>query len=128
MLGAPVGAAKADRLDSARELARRTASIVCLKGAGTVVAAPDGSTWVSATGNPGMATAGSGDVLAGMLGAYLASARAGGWNHTLETLARLAVWVHGRAGDLAAERKGERGLVASDVIDHVPAAQLELVP
>ncbi|MEX1024476.1 MAG: NAD(P)H-hydrate dehydratase [Planctomycetota bacterium] len=126
LLGRAIGSSAAERLAAARELAERSASIVCLKGAGTIVATPAGSSWTSDLGNPGLATAGTGDVLAGTLVAFVASAKAGGWEHSLEELARLAVWAHGRAGDLAAAAIGERGLIASDVIDFLPAAQLEL--
>jgi len=107
------------RVAFALELAARTGAIVCLKGAGTVVADAEHAT-VNRTGNPGMATAGSGDVLAGILVAYLA--RAGG-DFTPFDAAALAVHVHGVAGDLAAARLGERAVVASDLIACLPDAQ-----
>src|SRR5262249_5754415 len=99
------------RLAAALELAERAGAIVCLKGSGTVVADAAGTSWVNETGNPGMATAGAGDVLAGILVAYLAlvaSLPGRGW--TPLAAARAAVHVHGLAGDLAAERTGERAL------------------
>ena len=77
-----------------------------LKGARTVVADPDGPAAIIPTGNPGMATGGTGDVLAGLMGALLA----GGMRP--REAARVAAWVHGRAGDIAASRYGERGMVA----------------
>jgi NAD(P)H-hydrate epimerase len=80
-----------------------------LKGAGTVVASPDGRVFINSTGNPGMATGGTGDVLTGLCGALLASGL------PPEAAGRVGAWVHGRAGDLAAARHGERGLVAGDV-------------
>jgi NAD(P)H-hydrate epimerase len=84
-----------------------------LKGARTVVASPGRPASVVATGNPGLATGGTGDVLAGLVGALLA----GGLEP--HDAARVAAWVHGRAGDLAAEVHGERGLVASDVAERI---------
>jgi NAD(P)H-hydrate epimerase len=101
--------------------------VAVLKGRGTVVAEPagrGGRVWINATGNPGMATAGAGDVLTGILGAYLAlSARAESERFGAFEAACHAVWVHGRAGDLAVTRVGRRGLVASDMIAALPAVQ-----
>lgn len=126
LLGRPVGRAAEERAEAARELARRSGAVVCLKGAGTVVAAPDGRLEVNASGNPGMATAGAGDVLAGLVAAYLArlGPHAPGW--TAFAAARAAVHVHGRAGDLAAARTGARALIASDLVAELAAAQREL--
>jgi NAD(P)H-hydrate epimerase len=88
------------------------------------VVEPGGEAWVNTTGNPGMATAGAGDVLAGILVAYLALVRSlPGHDWTPLAAARAAVHVHGLAGDLAAERLGERALVASDLVAELPAAQ-----
>ena len=120
LLGRPIGDGDGARRDAAVELAQRARAVVCLKGAGTVVT--DGeSVHVNATGNRGMATAGSGDVLSGLLGAYLALVGRAGWS-ALDA-ARAAVHVHGAAGDLAAAELGERALIASDLIAHLPAAQ-----
>jgi len=117
----------AGRADFARALARRSGAIVCLKGKGTVVT--DGEElFVNPTGNPGMATAGTGDVLAGTLAAYLARAAARGPVARADVLAaaRRAVYVHGLAGDLAALELGREGLIASDLVDRLPAAQKQL--
>ncbi|HEX6881730.1 MAG TPA: NAD(P)H-hydrate dehydratase [Planctomycetota bacterium] len=114
----------AGRAAAARELAARSGAILCLKGHGTVVAEPGGATWRNPSGNAGMATAGAGDVLAGILAAYLALVRSGAdpaW--TPAAAARAAVYVHGLAGDLAAEARGERALIASDLVEALPAAQ-----
>lgn len=124
--GAPQGAN--ERANAARELAARSGAIVCLKGHGTVVS--DGRvTYVNDTGNPGMATAGAGDVLAGILGAYLAAC-AGGHLTTWTPFdaAVAAVRVHGLAGDLAAKELGRRAVVASDLIAFLPKAQRRLRP
>lgn len=126
LLERPVGGSDEEREAVALELASRSGGVVCLKGANTLVASPTGELWRATAGNPGMATAGSGDVLAGILVAYLASARAAGWSLSSFQLATLAVHVHGRAGDLAEAVVGERALVASDLIEYLPAAQIEL--
>ena len=92
-----------------------------LKGAGTVVVDPgDGSLTVNSSGNPGMATGGSGDVLTGMIGARLAA------GDDPAAAARLAVYLHGAAGDRAAERLGETALAPRDLLDALPAATLRL--
>jgi NAD(P)H-hydrate repair Nnr-like enzyme with NAD(P)H-hydrate dehydratase domain len=89
---------------------------VALKGAGSVIATPAGDTYVNPTGNPGMASGGTGDVLTGMVGAFLARGLAP------DDALRAAVYLHGRAGDLAATRVGQEALVASDVIAELPQA------
>lgn len=116
----------AGRASAATEISRRARAICCLKGHRTVVAEGD-RVYVNETGNPGMATAGAGDVLAGILGAYLAPCAHGdlpSW--TAFDAAASAVHVHGLAGDLAAAEVGRRGLVASDLIRFLPAAQARL--
>jgi len=128
LLGTPIGSSMEARADAARELARRSGAVVCLKGRGTVVTDGDALA-VNATGNSGMATAGAGDVLSGILVAYLARSRAlaeaGGAAPSAYDVARLGVHVHGRAGDLAAAALGRDGVIASDLIEHLPAAQRE---
>ncbi len=112
----------AGRLTFAREIAERSGSICVLKGHRTVVT--DGERdYVNETGSAGMATAGSGDVLAGVLGAYLSIAEdEGPWDVFGATCA--AVYVHGLAGELATERHGVRGAIASDQIAALPEAHL----
>ena len=121
LLGRGVPKDEAGRVAFARDLAERSGAIVCLKGRGTVVT--DGRLLaVNETGNPGMASAGSGDVLAGILVAYLAlCARTSDW--TPFDAARSAVFVHGRAGDLAAGELGSRAMIASDLVRFLPEAQ-----
>lgn len=112
------------RSAAARELAERSGAIVCLKGASTLVAEPGGGLFVNSTGNPGLASAGTGDVLAGILVAYVALTRSQpGAEWTPLAAARAAVHVHGLAGDLAAARLGERALIASDLVRELAAAQ-----
>jgi len=97
------------RVPAARELAVASGAVVVLKGAGTIIAAPDSCCWLNPTGNPGMGTAGSGDVLTGMLGALLARGR------DAVSAATAAVYWHGLAGDVAAARAGESSLLARDL-------------
>ena len=92
------------RLDAALVLARQRDAIVVLKGPGTVIAAPDGTCFIDVEGGPMLATAGSGDVLSGIIGALLAGAQARGEIHDIADAARIAAagcWLHGRAGNLA---------------------------
>ncbi len=115
------------RIACAREIARRSYGICVLKGASTVIASAD-RVAVNTTGNSGMATAGSGDVLAGMLGAYAAWFEANSpEDRDLFDICVSAVHLHGLAGDLAAGEKGRRGLIASDLVDFLPSAQRALL-
>lgn len=115
---------QSERCDVAVEIAQRSGAVVCLKGAHTVIT--DGNrVEVNETGNPGMATAGSGDVLAGIMAAYLASTvqqPSDDW--TTFDAVRSAAHVHGLAGDLAAAQLGRRGMIASDIVRFLPEAQL----
>lgn len=119
MCGISISAVQADRVEIARAKAEAWGCTVVLKGARTVVAAPGHPSAVVPTGNPGLASGGTGDVLAGLVGALLASGLEP-WD-----AARAAAWVHGRAGDLAADVHGERGLLASDVADRIGAVWAE---
>ncbi|MEM6453668.1 MAG: NAD(P)H-hydrate dehydratase, partial [Acidobacteriota bacterium] len=117
LLGAASPAAvQADRLAAARRLAHQADAIVVLKGARTVVAAPDGRAAINPTGNPGMATAGSGDALTGIVLALL------GQGVDPLTAARAAVYWHGAAGDVARDEHGVEGVRAGDLIDALPRA------
>jgi ADP-dependent NAD(P)H-hydrate dehydratase / NAD(P)H-hydrate epimerase len=111
---------QADRLAAAQETAHAYKAVVVLKGAHTVIAEPEGTLYINLTGNPGMATAGSGDVLSGMIGALL------GQGYTPSMAARIAVYTHGLAGDLAATALGERSLLAGDLVETLPRALQEL--
>lgn len=105
-----------DRIESVREAARVTQCVVVLKGYQSLIAEPDGHVYVNPTGNPGMATGGMGDVLAGMIAALLARGA-----DPLDA-ARAAVYLHGLAGDILKEQIGDIGLAAMDVADRIPAA------
>lgn len=109
-----------ERLTRAQELAARQRLYLIVKGAWTAVVTPDGAVYFNPTGNPGMATAGSGDVLTGIL---LSLA---GQGYTPEETCRLGVYVHGLAGDIAAGRRGETAMTAGDIIDCLPDAWMKL--
>jgi len=101
------------RLELARNFAHKHEVIICLKGANTAVVLNNGDVHFNSTGNPGMATGGTGDVLTGIITALLAQ----GYSHT--DAAILGVYQHGHAGDKAADKKGQSALIASDVIDYL---------
>jgi hydroxyethylthiazole kinase-like uncharacterized protein yjeF len=112
LLATTTDAVQGDRLGHALELARRCRAHVVLKGCGSVIAGPDGRWWINTSGNAGLASAGSGDVLAGIAAALLAQ----GWPPPEALLA--AVHVHGAAADeLAADLGGNVGIVASELIE-----------
>ncbi len=118
LLGIDAAAVQADRLAIAGELARRFHAWVILKGSGSVIASPDGALAINASGNPALATAGSGDVLAGLCGALLAQHLA------MREAALAAAWMHGHAADrLVADGVGPVGLTASEL----PAAIREVL-
>lgn len=120
LLGRPTGTTAEERREAAGAIARRFGAIAVLKGAGTVVHDAERS-WTCATGNPGMATGGTGDVLAGLLGALLARRELAPF-----AAACLAVHVHGLAGDLAAMQLGEDALLAEDLLFFLPPALQEV--
>ena len=112
LLGRTTGEVQSDRVASAREMARRYRSLVVLKGNGSVIAEPEGAFWINPTGNPGMASAGMGDALAGMIAALCAQGA-----DPLEALLA-GTYLHGAAADaLAARGSGPLGITASEVID-----------
>lgn len=107
---------QADRGAALAALVARFGCVVLLKGAGTLVGAPDRPPWTNPSGNPGMATAGSGDVLTGLIAALLARGLEP-WD-----AARLGAYLHGKAGDLAARELGEESLMATDLLRFLPDA------
>ena len=120
LVGTTVEHVQTHRVEVARELATTRGLHVVLKGARTVVATPEGAVSINMTGNPGMATGGTGDVLTGVVAAWLAQLL------DAEAACRLGVLLHGLAGDLAAHEQGEVGLIASDLADHLGSAVLDL--
>lgn len=105
-----------DRIGIASDFSEKYKVILVLKGAGTVVACPDGRLFINSTGNPGMATGGTGDALTGMIGSLLAQ------GYPATQAACLGVYLHGLAGDLAAQEKGETGMITGDLIEKIPEA------
>ena len=108
------------RIEIASFLRKKYGCIIIVKGTGTLVAVSDEDAYINTTGNPGMATAGSGDVLTGIITSLA------GQGLAPFDAARAGVFVHGLSGDLAADKLGEYGLVASDIADYVPFALKEL--
>lgn len=113
-LGRTVDEVESDRIATAREVASLTGAVVVLKGARTVVAAPNSLVYINVTGNAGMATGGSGDMLSGMIAAFL------GRGFSAETAACAGVYFHGLAGDKAAEDLTETAMLPSDMIERLP--------
>ncbi len=99
-----------------REFSVKNQAYVILKGAHTAISCPDGSCYFNSNGNPGMATGGSGDVLTGILLGLVAQ----GYSSKMASI--LGVFLHGLAGDIAAERKGHEALIAGDIIDNLGRA------
>ncbi|QHI71271.1 NAD(P)H-hydrate dehydratase [Aminipila terrae] len=112
LLSIDIARAKAmDRQELSRLLVEKTNAIVVLKGEGTIVATPQGNSYTNTTGNPGMATAGAGDVLTGIITSL------SGQGILPEDAAKSGVYLHGLAGDLGAEKIGEYGLIAGDIAE-----------
>ena len=103
----------ADRVECARKFAKKYGVITVLKGSGTIIASPNGHALLNTTGNSGMATGGSGDVLAGMTAGLLAQGK------SAFDCAAAAVYLHGLAGDFAAEKLGKISMLPSDIIDYI---------
>jgi ADP-dependent NAD(P)H-hydrate dehydratase / NAD(P)H-hydrate epimerase len=117
LAGCSIADVQKDRLGVARKFAREHALIVVLKGHRTLVVQPDGEAWVNTTGNPGMSTGGTGDILTGMVAGLMAQ-------HPKDALLAVlaAVHLHGLAGDVMRESMGEHSLVATDLLDGLPEA------
>ena len=120
LLGCTVDDVQADRIGIARDFAGAHKVYVILKGYRTLIATPDGKVFVNPTGSPGMATGGTGDVLAGMIAAWI------GQLLDAEAACRAAVYLHGAAGELADADVGEVSMTAGDLADHIGDAILEL--
>jgi NAD(P)H-hydrate epimerase len=116
LLGKDIAEVARDREAAASECAQKFGCVVVMKGAPTFVADPSGDLYLNTTGNSGMATGGSGDVLTGIIVSLLAQG--------IEPLsaALCGVYLHGVAGDIAASELGERSLVASDIVNSLPYA------
>ncbi len=121
LMASTTAAIQADRPTAARTLAARHGVCVVLKGARTVIAAPEGKVWINPGGNAGMASGGMGDVLTGIIAGLLAQ------GHAPEVAARLGVFVHGAAADRLALRRGPRGYLAGEVMETLPEVFADLV-
>lgn len=109
------------RENTAIDFAKKFGVVTVLKGAGTIIASPDGEVYINHTGNSGMATGGSGDVLSGIIGSLLAQGAAP------VNAAAAGVFLHGTIGDLAAEKLGKISMLPTDMIDMIPTAYLKLM-
>lgn len=114
LMGRTTREIQSDRIRSAQEAAKRFGAIIVLKGAHTVVATPDDDVFIITTGNSGMATAGAGDVLSGVIAGLLAQGMSSKW------AAIAGAYIHGAAGDMAAAELGEDGMIASDITGYIP--------
>ncbi len=118
LIGGTTAAVQAERVQVAREFSARFGITLVLKGFRTLVASPDGQVWVNPTGNPGMATGGTGDVLTGLIAGLLAQFP----TYSASEVSIAAVYLHGLAGDLAAGDLGQPSMVAGDLLERVPRA------
>lgn len=110
-----------NRENTAIDFAKKFGVVTVLKGAGTIIASPDGKVYINHTGNSGMATGGSGDVLSGIIGSLLAQGA------SPINAAAAGVFLHGTIGDLAAEKLGKISMLPTDMIDMIPTAYLKLM-
>src|SRR5207244_3523931 len=118
LIGKSIDYVTSNRIDVARDFAKGRNAYVVLKGHRTVVAAPDGSVYINPTGNPGMATGGTGDILTGMIAGILAQEHLGSF---IERRC-LAVYLHGLAGDVVAQESGQASRVGTDSQRSLPQA------
>lgn len=123
LTGLSIADVQKDRLGVAQKFAREHDLIVVLKGNRTLIVEPGGEAWVNTTGNPGMSTAGTGDILTGMVAAMVAQAHARKFDKAVPAVCA-AVHLHGLAGDVMRDRVGEHSLVATDLLQGLPAAFL----
>jgi hydroxyethylthiazole kinase-like uncharacterized protein yjeF len=123
LLGSSTAQIQKDRVQTAREAAKRWKAYVVLKGFHTILASPSGQVFVNTTGNPALAKGGSGDVLTGLLGALIAQF---GTEDLLRVIA-LGVYLHGRAADLLAEQSDASGILAGEVAQAIPYARRKLL-
>ncbi len=116
LTGKDIASIKTNRVEILQQTVRELGAFMVLKGAHTLIGFPDGRVWLNLSGNPGMATAGSGDVLTGSISAMI------GRGLSIDKAIEIGVFLHGLAGDIAAEDKGEDGVVAGDLMEALPMA------
>ncbi|ACI20172.1 YjeF family protein [Thermodesulfovibrio yellowstonii DSM 11347] len=120
LINIPVKDIEKQRIDIAQKVAQELNVIIVLKGVPTVIAEPQGRVYLNTTGNPGMATGGSGDVLTGIIASLIGQ----GLSPLYASV--FGVYIHGLSGDIASRRKGFHGLIAGDIIETLPEAFIEL--
>jgi ADP-dependent NAD(P)H-hydrate dehydratase / NAD(P)H-hydrate epimerase len=123
LIGQSAKQVQSDRLNAAKNLAKSSGAVIVLKGDRTLIAFPDGETWVNPTGSPALATGGTGDILTGMISGLVAQHP----NHLPRAIVA-AVWLHGRCGELAGRHWGEEAALATDLLGFLPEAMDELRP
>ena len=116
LLGVDIKDIREDRFYYGKYLSKKYDVTLIMKGEKTLVFSPDREVYINKSGNPGMATAGSGDVLSGVIASLI------GQGLEVEVASELGVYLHGLAGDLAAKDKGEYGLIAGDIVEYLPRA------
>jgi len=121
LMGTSIGEVQRNRVNAAKEFSEKWGVITVLKGSRTIVAAPDGRVFINPTGNSGMATGGTGDVLTGIIASFI------GQGLSPVDAAVAGVYLHGLCGDRVANTKGEHGLVASDLTGEIPYAIKSLI-
>jgi hydroxyethylthiazole kinase-like uncharacterized protein yjeF len=122
LLGNATVNAYTDPVAAARTFARTHNVCLVLKGHRTLIAVPDGPVWINLSGSPAMGKGGSGDILTGLIAGLIAQ-----FPHDIPTAVRAAVWLHGRAGELAAEELTDKCVLATDLLHYLPKAVRELV-
>jgi NAD(P)H-hydrate epimerase len=120
LTGRTIAEIQADRVSEAREFAQKHGVWLVLKGNRSLIAAPDGRVFVNPTGSPAMATGGTGDVLTGLIAGLIAQTP-----DEIGLAVLAAVWLHGRAGELAAAKLGEKSVTATDLFTFLPEAMHE---
>ncbi len=121
LCGVSISEIQRDRLGYAEQMSREWGVVLVLKGARTIVSVPEGPTFINPTGNPGLATGGTGDVLTGLVASFLAQGMGA------ESAAYSAVYIHGSAADRVALKNGVVGMLAGDLIDEIPVVIKELI-
>lgn len=121
LTGLSIAEIEKNRIEIARKYAREWQVTLVLKGHHSLIATKNGEIWMNFSGNPGMATGGSGDVLSGLIGGLLAQ------GYSTEDAAKAGVYLHGAAGDIMAKKYGEQGLIAGDLIEGIPKIQKKLI-
>lgn len=125
LFGGKIKETKTNRVQTTREKAALYGCFIVFKGANSLIGCPDGEVFMNLTGNSGMATAGSGDVLTGIIAAMFKLVPGNNEKDMFKNAVRIGVLIHGLAGDIAAEKKGKYGITATDILNSIPQAVKE---